>query len=125
VRRLRHLAGEVARFLAVGGVATLVSLVGFNVLAHGVVAYVGMMTYAFRDRGVGDPLAGLVRFFGLGAATMVIPVGCLWVSRYMLGLSSPLADNLSANVVGLVLGAAARFWVFRRYVFDHVVGVEG
>jgi putative flippase GtrA len=149
VRRLRQLAGEVARFLAVGGVATLVSLVGFNVLAHGlflgsaplesqpiiafvlanvvagVVAYVGMMTWAFRDRGVGDPLAGLVRFFGLGAATMAIPVGCLWVSRYGLGLSSPLADNLSANVVGLVLGAAARFWVFRRYVFDRVVGAEG
>ena len=29
-------------------------------------------------------------------------------------------DNISANVVGLALGTAARFWVFRRYVFLEV-----
>jgi putative flippase GtrA len=146
---VRHLAGEVARFLAVGGLATLVSFVGFNVLAHGlflgtaplasqpivayaaanvvagVVAFVGMRTWAFRDRDGGDPVAGLFRFFALGAVTMVIPLGCLWISRYVLGLSSPLADNLSANVVGLSLGAAARFWVFRRFVFAQAVVAEG
>lgn len=142
--KARRLLGEVARFLAVGGLATVVSFVGFNALVHGLflgaaplsrlpilafvlanfaagwVAYVGMRTWAFQDRDVRDPLVGMVRFFTLGALTMVIPVVCLWVSRYVLGLSSPLADNVSANVVGLSLGAAARFWVFRRYVFDEV-----
>ncbi len=48
---------------------------------------------------------------------MAIPVVCLWMSRHVLGLSSPLSDNLAANVIGLGLGTATRFWVFRRFVF--------
>lgn len=142
--RVRGLLGEVVRFLAVGGLATAVSVVGFNALVHGMfggwaplhdqpipayvlvnvlagwVAYVGMRVWTFRHRDVRDPVAGMVRFFALGALTMAIPVLCLWVSRYGLGLTTPLADNLAANVVGLGLGAAARFWVFRRYVFEQV-----
>jgi putative flippase GtrA len=134
----------VARLLSVGGLATVVSFAGFNALVHGLflgvaplagqpilafvlvnfvagwVAYVGMRTWAFQDRDVSDPVAGMVRFFALGALTMVIPVVCLWVNRYVLGLSTSLADNVSANVIGLSLGAAARFWVFRRYVFEEM-----
>lgn len=137
----RRLLGEILRFLAVGGLATVVSLVGFNALVHGtllgaaplrdqpiaayvlvnvlagVVAYVGMRMWAFGQREVGDPVQGMLRFFALGAATMVIPVLCLAVSRYVLGLSSLWADNISANVIGLGLSNVARFWLFRRYVF--------
>ena len=140
--RVRHLVLEVARFLTVGGLATLVSVVGFNALAHGLLwgraplaqqpllayvmangvagllAYAGLRAWAFRDREGGDSLEGVLRFFGLGVATMAIPVLCLWFSRYVLGLTSPLADNLSANVVGLTAGTIARFWMFRRFVFD-------
>lgn len=140
----QRVLGEVIRFLSVGGVATAVSFIGFNALVHGLfldraplrdlpilafvlvnfvaglVAYAGMRTWAFRDREVSDPVTGMVRFFTLGALTMVIPVVCLWVSRYALGLTTPLADNIAANVVGLTLGAATRFWMFRRYVFDQV-----
>jgi putative flippase GtrA len=142
---VRRVLGEVVRFLLVGGLATAVSFVGFNALVHGLfvgaapmrdqpvvafvlvnvaagcVAYAGMRAWAFRDRGAGDPTTGLVRFFGLGALTMAIPVLCLWVSRRVLGLDSPLADNLAANVIGLGLGTATRFWVFRRYVFARAV----
>ncbi len=138
---LRHLLGEVVRFLAVGGLATFVSLVGFNVLVHGalipgapmrhepiqayvlvnvaggVVAYLGMRLWAFSHREVSDPVAGVVRFFVLGTVTMAIPVLCLAVSRYVLGLTDVWSDNVSANVVGLGLSTAARFWLFRRYVF--------
>jgi putative flippase GtrA len=140
--RVRNLLGEVLRFLAVGGVATFVSFVGFNALVHGwgigtppmadqpvaayvvanvvagLLAYVGLRTWAFSDREPQDTATGLVRFFGLGALTMLIPVLCLWCSRYVLGLTSPLADNLAANVIGLGLATATRFWVFRRFVFD-------
>lgn len=127
-----------------GGLATLVSVIGFNVLVHGTligsapmqqqpipayvlvnvvagwVAYVGMRGWAFQHREVPDPVMGLVKFFALGAVTMVIPVVCLAVSRYGLGLSDLWADNISANVIGLSLGTAARFWVFRRFVFVEV-----
>ena len=39
------------------------------------------------------------------------------VSRDLLGLTSPLADNVSANVVGMAIATAFRFWTFRTYVF--------
>jgi len=138
----RRLVGEVVRFLAVGGLATLVSVLGFNALVHGILlpsapmrdhpvtayvlanavaglaAYAGLRLWAFSHRGVrDDPVASVVRFFALGAATMAIPVLCLAVSRHVLRLDGLWADNISANVIGLGIGTAARFWVFRRYVF--------
>ncbi|MFI5627706.1 GtrA family protein [Nocardioides sp. NPDC051685] len=144
-RQAFRLLGEVVRFMAVGGLATAVSFVGFNALAHGlllgsaplrsapivayvlanvvagVVAYVGTRLWAFRDRDARDQVTGVVRFFVLGALTMAIPVVCLWVSRYVLGLSSPIADNVSANVIGLGISTTTRFWVFRRFVFNQPV----
>lgn len=148
VSAVRRILGELVRFLLVGGLATAVSFLGFNALVHGLflgdapmhdqavlafvlvnvvagcVAYAGMRLWTFRDRAVTDPAAGVIGFFGLGALTMAIPVVCLWVSRHLLGLSGPLADNLAANVIGLGLGTATRFWVFRRYVFVEVATPE-
>jgi len=146
LRRARLLQ-EVLRFLVVGGAATVVSVVGFNVLVHGAlvgsapfpdqpipayvaanvaagfVAYGGMKAWAFSHRQVRQrPAQSLVRFFTLGALTMAIPVVCLALSRYALGRSDPWSDNISANVIGLGLSTAARFWAFRRYVFVDVAG---
>jgi putative flippase GtrA len=139
--RAGQVGQEALRFLVVGGLATVVSVLGFNALVHGalvgrapfderpitafvlvnvvadLVAYAGMRAWAFRDRQVHHPVRSLVRFFVLGALTMAIPVLCLAVSRYLLGLSDPWSDDISANVIGLGLGTATRFWVFRRYVF--------
>lgn len=136
-----HLAEEVLRFLVVGGLATAVSVGGFNALVHGaligsaplgqrpvtafvivnvlagLVAYAGMRVWAFRHRQVNRPVRSLLRFFVLGALTMAIPIVCLAVSRYLLGRSDPWSDNIAANVVGLGVGTATRFWAFRRYVF--------
>lgn len=139
--RSRHLGEEILRFLAVGGAATIVALVGFNVLVHGffegpgpmhhhpipayvlanavagVLAYRAARSWAFRHREVRNPVGGPAAFFAIGATTMLIPVACLAVSRYLLHLTDPISDNVSANVVGLGLGTAARFWAFRAYVF--------
>lgn len=48
-----------------------------------------------------------------------IAVGCLWLSHYVLGLQSALSDNIAANVVGLGLGTAFRWWAYRSVVFSH------
>lgn len=146
--RVRELAGEVVRFTLVGGLATVVALGGFNVLVHGIpidaallsddpitayvlanlaggaVAYLGLRVWAFSHRDAGDTVASVMKFFALGAATMVIPVLCLAVSRYLLGLSSVWADNIAANVIGLGLGNVARFVLFRRFVFLGTIQVR-
>ena len=41
---------------------------------------------------------------------------CLSISRYVLDLHSPLADN-AANIVGIGLGALFRFWAYREFMF--------
>jgi len=56
--------------------------------------------------------------FGLvSIGGMLISLGCLWVSHYALGFESPLADNIATNVVGLALGTAFRFTLYRLWVF--------
>jgi putative flippase GtrA len=42
---------------------------------------------------------------------------CLYTSREILGYTTPLADNISANFVGLILGTTFRFLASRKWVF--------
>ena len=51
---------------------------------------------------------------GLGMLPAVI---CLGVSHYLLGFTSLLADNISANIIGLVLGTILRFFLYEHTVF--------
>jgi putative flippase GtrA len=139
---MQRLTAEAAKFIAVGGVATLVALALFNLLVHGlpggepgpmhasplpayvianlvgmVISYRGSRSWAFRHREPVGVAGGMLSYFVINTVTMAIPLLCLAFSRYVLDLDSALADNVSANVVGLALGNAARFWAFRRYVF--------
>jgi hypothetical protein len=41
----------------------------------------------------------------------------LVISHDLLGLTSRLADNVSANVVGLALGTLFRYWSYKKFVF--------
>ena len=83
------------------------------------VSYRGSRSWAFRDREVVGAAGGRIAFFVINTLTMAIPLVCLATSRYALGPDDAFADNVSANVIGLGLGTAARFWAFRRYVFLH------
>jgi putative flippase GtrA len=48
------------------------------------------------------------------------------ISHYLLDFTSTLADNIAANVIGLGLGTAFRFWSYRRWVFPELrEGSEG
>ena len=135
---------EASRFLAVGLVATIVALILFNFLVHGygamdsawfndkpelayviansvgmVISFRGTKVWAFRDRKTNHADGGVVAFVVINLATMLIPMTCLWISRG-LGLDDPLSDNVSANLVGLALANAARFFLFREFVFLRV-----
>ncbi len=58
-----------------------------------------------------------VEFVAVSVLGMLVGLGCLFVSRYVLGLDSVLADNISSNVVGLLLGSAVRFALYRHWVY--------
>jgi hypothetical protein len=81
------------------------------------VAFLGNRHWTFRHRT--DP--GLARGFGvfalLNGVAMVITVIPLWISHYLLGMTSLLADNISTNIIGTALATAFRFWSYRKWVF--------
>jgi putative flippase GtrA len=57
-------------------------------------------------------LFAVTNLIGLGIAA-----ACLFVSHYVLGHTSALADNVAGNGVGLVLGTAFRFAAYKTLVF--------
>lgn len=83
-------------------------------------AYLGNRFWTFRERGRTNMGREYLMFFGLNAIAMVIAIGCLWFSHYYMGWDSAFADNISANVVGLGLGTAFRFWSYRKFVFPAI-----
>jgi putative flippase GtrA len=131
---------EMVKFGAVGAIAFLVDVGTFNLLRFGlggggpfetkpitakivsaslatVVAWLGNRLWTFRHRrraSAGHELALFVVFNVVG---MLIALGCLAFSHYVLDLRTARADNISANGVGLVLGTLFRFWAYRLFVF--------
>ena len=133
----RRFARELASFGTVGALAFVVDVGTFNLLIATVwsgsplrskiVAVVvatlfswagnRLWTYRHRRRAAGRALAGeLALFVGLNAVALGVSLLVLALSHYLLGLTSPLADNV-ANVVGIALGTAFRFYAYRTWVF--------
>lgn len=136
--RFRGLIHEVAKFGIVGLLALVVDVGLFNflrfygpgvledkpltakvisVVAATTFAYFGNRFWTFRDRSRAGYAREYVLFFALNGAALLISLSVLWLSHYVLGLTSPLADNISANVIGLGLGTLFRFWSYRKFVF--------
>ena len=139
--RIEHLVQEVAKFGIVGLIALVFDIGIFNLLRfYGgqgpmydkpitakiisvavatTVAYFGNRFWTFRDRGRTSFGREYVLFFVLNGVGMLIAITCLWISHYLLNLTGPVADNISANVIGLGLGTIFRFWSYRKWVFPN------
>ncbi|MDG4767854.1 GtrA family protein [Solwaraspora sp. WMMD406] len=144
VRRLRDRFGqlihEFGKFGVVGGIAFVIDIALFNVAASvfdlgpltaktlstvvaASFAFVGNRFWTWRHRA----RSGLAREYGLyfffNAVGLGIGLACLAISHYGLGSIWPtvfrtlLADNIAANVIGVMLGTLFRFWSYRRFVF--------
>jgi putative flippase GtrA len=139
LKRLRSLVNEALKFGLVGGLGFIVDVTVFNLLRYAgtpgllehkpltakgisvavatVFTYVGNRHWTWRDRVRSGASREVTLFFVLNGIGMVIAVGCLAVSHYVMRLQSPLEDNISANGVGLALGMLFRFWSYRTFVF--------
>jgi putative flippase GtrA len=80
------------------------------------VAWLGNRLWTFRHRRNRQASHELALFVFFNVVAMVISVVCLGFSRYVLGLDSQLADNLT-NIVGIGIGTLFRFWSYRKFVF--------
>lgn len=130
---------ELAKFSAVGLASYVVDVGLFNFLAYSgavhlpgdapmvaktisvlisiVFSWIVNRAWTFKQKSNKTKTGEFALFLAVNLGGMAIALGCLWVSRYLLHLTSPLADNISANVVGLVLGTAFRYVCYRYLIF--------
>jgi putative flippase GtrA len=83
------------------------------------VTWFGNRYWTFREHRRKNFLLELVEFSVVSVGGLLISLLCLWVSHYVLGFTSLLADNISTNVIGLVLGTTFRFLMYRFWVYGH------
>jgi putative flippase GtrA len=83
------------------------------------VTWFGNRYWTFREHRRKNFLLELFEFSVVSVAGLLISLLCLWISHYLLGLTSLLADNISTNVIGLALGTAFRFLMYRYWVYGH------
>lgn len=146
---MRRLIAQFARFGIVGVGGLVVDFAVFNILratvlepsevSHGpvvakiistslaiVVNWLGNRYWTFRNDRRPHWLREAFEFVIVSLVGMGISLGCLYLSHYVLGFTSALADNLSTNVVGLGLGTLFRFTFYRLWVFrgDRAPAVE-
>jgi len=137
---MRALVRQLARFGLVGLLGLAVDVSVFNILVVTVLSpddvhegpliakvistsiaivtnWQGNRHWTFRDDRRHNWLREGVEFAIASVGGMGISLLCLWVSHYLLGFTSLLADNVATNGVGLVLGTAFRFTLYRLWVF--------
>jgi putative flippase GtrA len=134
------LGRQLVQFALVGGVGFVVDTSVFNLLLFTVfdpsrihegpllaktastivaiaVNWVGNRYWTFGPHRSTRGAVEALEFLAVSILGMLVGLGCLWVSHYLLGFDNRLADNISANVVGLLLGSAVRFALYRHWVY--------
>ena len=80
--------------------------------------WLGNRFWTFRKNRTSPVFRELVEFVLASVAGMIVALACLWVSHHLLGLRDIVSDNISGNVIGLGLGTALRFFLYRYWVFN-------
>ena len=137
---MRQLIGQLARFGIVGLGGLVIDVGVFNLLRLTVLApeevaagpiiakvvstslaivfnWLGNRYWTFRATRRRQALREAIEFIAVSLAGSAISLLCLWISHYVLGYTSAVADNISSNVIGLALGTAFRFVFYRWWVF--------
>lgn len=138
---MRKLLGQFLRFGVVGLGGLVIDVAVFNLLRLTILSpdvlhegpviakvisttlaiganWIGNRRWTFATTGRTGATREGVEFAIVSVAGMGIGLLCLWVSHYVLGFTSLLADNIATNVVGLGLGAIFRFALYRWWVFS-------
>ncbi|PJJ71207.1 putative flippase GtrA [Diaminobutyricimonas aerilata] len=138
---MRQLLTQLVRFGLVGGIGLVVDVAVFNALRLTVLApenlhegpvvakvisttlaigcnWLGNRYWTFREHRSPRATREGLEFALVSVGGMLIGLACLWVSHYVLGFTSVLADNIASNVVGLALGTVFRFALYRWWVFS-------
>ncbi|GAA1489731.1 hypothetical protein GCM10009626_24770 [Brachybacterium sacelli] len=136
--------GSTLKFLLVGGVVFLLDAAMYNVLVfwhptegwgeglmHGnpltakvltiaaasCLTYLGNRLWTFGDRPRPDTTRSIMLFILINVIASGLQLSCLGFSRYVLGLDSVLADNISGTLIGQAVSTSFRYVTYGRFVF--------
>ncbi len=125
---------EVAKFGAVGFVAFVIDIGGFNLLVGGPMsgkvtsaklisgmvstafAWLGNRFWTFRHRRNRPIHHEVLLFFLVNGIALAISAGWVAFAHYVLHARGTLALNFAA-FIGIGIGTLFRFWTYRRFVF--------
>jgi putative flippase GtrA len=136
---------ELVKFTMVGGTTWVIDTIIFLALKSTLLAakpvtakviavviatitsYILTREWSFRTRGGRERHHEVMLFFLISGIAVAVYSAPLYVSRYFLDLQVPhvslftqnVADFVAAQVIGVLLGMAFRWWGFRRFVFPH------
>jgi putative flippase GtrA len=133
-------------FLVVGGVGFLIDAAIYNALVfwggHGpmfalplvakiiaiagasIATYFGSRLWTYRDRATRQTWQKFAVFALLNVIAILLQLGCLGFSRYVLGLHSALSDNLFGTLIGQGIATVFRYFAYGRWVFPHEDATE-
>lgn len=132
------------KFLAVGGAVFLFDAAMYNLLVfwdpsagwgHGLMhdrpltaklltiavasclTYLGNRLWTFGDRPRPHTARSIALFIVVNLIAAGLQLACLGFSRYVLGLDSALADNISGTFIGQIVSTTFRYVTYGRFVF--------
>ena len=126
---------QLVNFGMVGGMAFVVDIGVYNILratilddkpigakvisvaVATVASWLGNRALTFRSTRNSSVVREGMLFALMNVIGLAIAAACLYVSHYLLGFTSQLADNIAGNGIGLILGMAFRFFAYRFIVF--------
>ena len=82
-----------------------------------VLTYLGNRLWTFSDRPRPRTGRSILLFILVNVIATLLQLACLGFSRYVLGLDSVLADNISGNVIGQVVSTGFRLLGYSSVVF--------
>lgn len=91
-----------------------------TIAAASCLTYLGNRFWTYGDRGKPHTAKSIVAFIIVNVIASALQLGCLGFSRYILGLDSALADNVSGTFIGQVVSTAFRYFTYGRFVFPEV-----
>ena len=103
-------------FWTVFGLSAVVGQILGGICAM-VVAFLGNRYWTFGERAFTGFGRETVLFAAMNVVALLLQIGCLAFTVYVIQLDGPLARNISGNFIGVALGVAFRFWSYRKWVF--------
>ena len=95
-----------------------------TIAAASCLTYLGNRFWTYGDRDKPHTARSIFAFVVVNMIASALQLGCLGFSRYVLGLDSAFADNVSGTFIGQVVSTTFRYFTYGKFVFPEAEGSD-